>query len=107
MILDEPTVGVDARNVSSFYQMFRDLNKNGYNIILVTHDIGAIIDKVTHVVCLNKHLHFHGETEEFEKRKNGMSEAYGYDLHMLSHRHGHERAMKLEGISNDSCDFTL
>ena len=67
LILDEPTVGVDAENVQSFYQMLGDLNqKLGITLLLVTHDIGTITDKVTHVVCLNKHLYFHGETEEFE-----------------------------------------
>ena len=40
--------------------------------MLVTHDIGTITDKVTHVVCLNKHLYFHGETEEFEELRKRM-----------------------------------
>ena len=70
LILDEPTVGVDAGNVRSFYQMLWDLNqKLGITLVLVTHDIGAITDKVTHVVCLNKYLYFHGETNEFEEKK--------------------------------------
>lgn len=99
LILDEPTVGVDARNVRSFYQMLGDLNqKLGITLLLVTHDIGAITDKVTHVVCLNKFLYFHGETEEFEeKKKNGMPEAYGFDLQMLSHKHGHDTGLEVGG----------
>ena len=48
--------------------MLEDLNKNlGITLLLVTHDIGTISDKVTHVACLNKHLYFHGETKEFEE----------------------------------------
>ena len=72
--------------------MLGDLNKKlGITLIVVTHDIGTITDKVTHVVCLNKYLHFHGETEEFEdKKKNGMPEVYGFDVQMLSHNHGHD-----------------
>ncbi len=62
LILDEPTVGVDAEHVKAFYQMLEGLNKSrGITLLLVTHDIGTISDKVTHVACLNKHLHFHGE----------------------------------------------
>src|SRR5690606_38328419 len=58
LILDEPTVGVDAQNVQSFYEMLDDLNKKlGITLHLVTHDIGTISDKVTHVACLNKNLH--------------------------------------------------
>ena len=53
---------------STFYQMLADLNKNReITLLLVTHDIGTISDKVTHVACLNKNLHFHGETKEFEQ----------------------------------------
>ncbi|WNS74319.1 metal ABC transporter ATP-binding protein [Bacillus sp. DTU_2020_1000418_1_SI_GHA_SEK_038] len=91
MILDEPTVGVDAQNVQSFYQMLDDLNKDlGITLLLVTHDIGVISDKVTHVACLNKHLHFHGKTKEFEQLKmEEMSDFYGHDIHILTHNHDH------------------
>jgi zinc transport system ATP-binding protein len=96
LILDEPTVGVDAENVNSFYHMLADLNKKrGITLLLVTHDIGTISDKVTHVACLNKHLHFHGETSEFEHhRSEGMSEFYGTDVHLLSHHHDHGGVFK-------------
>jgi zinc transport system ATP-binding protein len=92
LILDEPTVGVDVQNVQSFYELLGDLNKRlGITLLLVTHDIGTITDKVTHVACLNKHLHFHGKTREFEEMNhNGMSSFYGYDLHLLSHDHSHD-----------------
>ncbi|MDQ0197275.1 metal ABC transporter ATP-binding protein [Neobacillus ginsengisoli] len=91
LILDEPTVGVDAENVNAFYQMLADLNKSrGITLLLVTHDIGTVSDKVTHVACLNKHLHFHGETKEFEHlNAEGMSEFYGHGVHMLAHHHEH------------------
>jgi zinc transport system ATP-binding protein len=91
LILDEPTVGVDAENVNTFYQMLDDLNKNhDITLLLVTHDIGTISDKVSHVACLNKHLHFHGETKEFEQlRADGMSKVYGHDVHLLAHHHEH------------------
>ncbi|PFO03694.1 zinc ABC transporter ATP-binding protein [Bacillus sp. AFS076308] len=91
LILDEPTVGVDAENVHSFYEMLGDLNTSrGITLLLVTHDIGTISDKVTHVACLNKHLHFHGDTEEFEQVSNkGLSKVYGHDVHVLAHNHEH------------------
>ena len=91
LILDEPTVGVDAENVHSFYEMLGDLNTSrGITLLLVTHDIGTISDKVTHVACLNKHLHFHGNTEEFEQvSRDGLSKVYGHDVHVLAHNHEH------------------
>jgi len=96
LILDEPTVGVDAQNVNSFYEMLSDLNqKRGITLLLVTHDIGTVSDKVTHVACLNKHLHFHGETAEFEQlRAEGISDFYGHGVHLLSHHHDHGGVLK-------------
>ncbi|MDX8359569.1 metal ABC transporter ATP-binding protein [Cytobacillus sp. IB215316] len=90
LILDEPTVGVDATNVQSFYNMLEDLNQNlGISLLLVTHDIGTITDKVSHVACLNKTLHFHGKTEQFESLDEGaLSTFYGHHLHVLTHNHG-------------------
>lgn len=91
LILDEPTVGVDAKNVQSFYDMLDYLNKElCITLLLVTHDIGAISDKVTHVACMNKQLHFHGPTAEFESLDlNDMSKVYGHDVHILTHDHAH------------------
>ncbi len=89
LILDEPTVGVDAQNVKSFYQMLEDLNKNlGLTLLLVTHDIGTITDKVTHVACLNKKLHFHGIAEDFlTLDEDELSNFYGYSVQKINHNH--------------------
>jgi zinc transport system ATP-binding protein len=91
LILDEPTVGVDAQTVHNFYEMLKNLNTEmGITLLLVTHDVGTITDKVTHVACLNKHLHFHGNTKEFEGLQNSdMSDFYGHSVHVLTHDHHH------------------
>jgi zinc transport system ATP-binding protein len=91
LILDEPTVGIDVQNVNSFYQMLAELNKKReITLILVTHDIGTISDKVTHVACLNKQLFFHGDPHDFEHfRADGVSDFYGYDVNLLLHQHEH------------------
>lgn len=88
LILDEPTVGVDAKSVQNFYSLLDQLNrKKGITLIMVTHDIGAMTDHVTDVACLNKSLHFHGNTAEFEANQD-LSAFYGHDVHMLTHNHG-------------------
>ncbi|WP_283153966.1 metal ABC transporter ATP-binding protein [Guptibacillus hwajinpoensis] len=91
LILDEPTVGVDANSTSDFYELLGKLNQeNGITLLLVTHDIGTITDKVTHVACLNKTLHFHGKTNEFEQfNDRELSGFYGHHVHVLSHDHDH------------------
>lgn len=89
MILDEPTVGVDSKNVKQFYELLGNLNqKLGITLILVTHDVGTVTDKVTHVACLNKHLHFHGNTEEYKQfNEEELSSLYGHDVKLLTHNH--------------------
>ena len=89
LVLDEPTVGVDVKNVQSFYELLGQLNKQGMTLLMVTHDIGAITDKVTNVACLNKNFFFHGTSQEFEdKKQQGLSEIYGHDVQLLTHDHG-------------------
>ncbi|KUP06003.1 zinc ABC transporter ATP-binding protein [Bacillus coahuilensis p1.1.43] len=89
LILDEPTVGVDQHNVQNFYDMLHMLNKEkGITLVLVTHDIGTVTNNVTHVACLNRELHFHGNTDEFEKfNDQEVSSLYGHDVHVLHHEH--------------------
>ncbi|WP_439117500.1 metal ABC transporter ATP-binding protein [Mesobacillus stamsii] len=89
LILDEPTVGVDVQNVNSFYEMLETLNKKqGITLLMVTHDIGTISEKVTNVACLNKNMYFHGSADEFEQLKlNDVSEIYGHDVQVLTHDH--------------------
>jgi zinc transport system ATP-binding protein len=91
LILDEPTVGVDAKSVNNFYTMLRELNnEKGMTLILVTHDIGAMSDYVTDVACLNKCLHFHGDKHVFEDNKEEMMTAmYGHEVNLLEHNHDH------------------
>lgn len=91
LILDEPTVGVDAKNVSHFYEMLEQLNKKWrITLLLVTHEISAVTDKVTHVACLNKHLHFHGDTDEYENlKRDDLSSFYGHDIQLITHDHHH------------------
>jgi zinc transport system ATP-binding protein len=89
LILDEPTVGIDVHHVQNFYNMLDELNRRlGITLLLVTHDIGTITEKVTHVACLNKHLYFHGKADEFAQLKeHDLSRFYGHHLHVLSHQH--------------------
>ncbi|MBD8069168.1 metal ABC transporter ATP-binding protein [Bacillus sp. PS06] len=91
LILDEPTVGVDAQTVQGFYELLEELNKQlGLTLILVTHDVGTVSDKVTHVACLNKHLHFHGNVKEFDEfKEHDLSELYGHGVHLITHDHSH------------------
>ena len=67
LILDEPTVGIDHENVQSFYDMLATLNEEQHKtIILVTHDVDTVSNRISHVACLNQKIHFHGYKEDFD-----------------------------------------
>src|SRR5699024_12080438 len=87
-ILDEPTNGIDAKHVSEFYETLETLKNEGVTIILVTHDIGVVADTATEVACLNKHLHFHGTTEDFKSLDEvEISKIYGHPIQFVDHQH--------------------
>ncbi|MBN6187617.1 metal ABC transporter ATP-binding protein [Aneurinibacillus sp. BA2021] len=89
LILDEPTVGVDAQSEAQFYELLKKLNEERHiSMILVSHDLGAISTKMHSIACLNHTLHFHGRAEEFERlRPEILLASYGHDVHILHHDH--------------------
>lgn len=61
IFMDEPTVGIDQKSEESFYELMGSLNRNrGITLVIVTHDIGAIDNRVNRVLCLSEgKLHEH------------------------------------------------
>lgn len=89
LILDEPTVGIDFKNVERFYQLLHRLNEERQiTLLLVTHDTGAMTEHATDIVCLNKKLHFHGDSEKYTAlTENDLTEIYGHPVHIIKHNH--------------------
>jgi zinc transport system ATP-binding protein len=53
LILDEPTVGIDRRNVEAFYKTVNELNKEGITILLITHNIHESSANISHVLSIH------------------------------------------------------
>lgn len=51
LLADEPTGSVDTKTADIFFDIFRELNRNGQTILIVTHDI-ALSKKVRRVVAI-------------------------------------------------------
>src|SRR5699024_7023936 len=90
LILDEPTVGIDYKYVEQFYKLLRDLNqKENITMLLVSHDTGVMTEYATSVACLNKTLHFHGHSSEYNAlSQESLSEIYGHPVKLVVHNHG-------------------
>jgi zinc transport system ATP-binding protein len=93
LILDEPTVGIDIEATNLFYQLLDRLNReHGLTIILVSHDVGVVSNKVTNILCLNKQLLYCGQPEFFnEKSMEMLQKVYGDNMELVNHdHHGHD-----------------
>lgn len=82
LIMDEPTVGIDQKNVASFYSMLNELNReHGIAILLVTHEIDLVTELASHVACLNRSIHFHGAQSDYKKMDAvDISSWYGHPV---------------------------
>jgi zinc transport system ATP-binding protein len=89
LVLDEPTVGIDATSQEEFYALLSELNKkHNITIILVSHDIDVITNEVSIIACINKTLVYHGEPKKFVK-KDMMEQLYGKGRKFVDHNHTH------------------
>ena len=88
LILDEPTVGIDSKNVRSFYNMLVHLNReHNISIVLVTHDVDAVSTSISHVACLNQRIHFHGFKKDMESMSEEQLESwYGHSVRKVKHQ---------------------
>ncbi len=81
LLLDEPTASVDAISKNEIYSLLKELNKD-IPIVLVTHDIGVISSYIGKIACLNRELHYHGETKISE---NILQHLYGCPVELIAH----------------------
>jgi zinc transport system ATP-binding protein len=83
LVLDEPTVGVDAESVDAFYNLLAALNASGITIVLIEHDLGAVVEHADRAICLNREVYFDGPTDEFVE-SDALARAFGTEARFLS-----------------------
>ena len=53
-------------------------------MILVTHDVDTVSDRVSHVACLNQTIHFHGYKNDFDTISQDELDAwYGHSVRKI------------------------
>ena len=89
LILDEPTTGVDAEGEEAFYMLMKRINElYGVTVILVSHDVYALIDHTDRLMFLNKKLLYDGKPKELDSSRL---------LNLLFyHKHSKEMIARLE-----------
>ena len=91
LFLDEPTMGIDQISEQDFFAILNTLRDNlGTTVVMISHDIGTISQKVDKILCLNGKLCV---IENSNKSMSGkvsdeISEFYHQNnLNFLVHRH--------------------
>ncbi|MEX2376566.1 MAG: metal ABC transporter ATP-binding protein [Dehalococcoidia bacterium] len=89
LLMDEPIAGVDAAGQEQFHRLLRRLNREmGITIVMVSHDIGAVMREATSCACINKEMVFHGPVHRLTSRE--LSRLYGFPVDILLHDALHE-----------------
>ena len=90
ILLDEPTVGIDLKSQGEFYQLLEKLNKEmNMTIVMVSHDIGAITEKVNRVACMgDKRLVTHHSCCNIPFNEV-LTQFYGDKMKLMVHKHNH------------------
>lgn len=89
LLLDEPTTGIDEASQHEFYDILRTLQQQGYTIIMVSHDVDAVLNLVTRVICLSQTVLYDGAPEHFEADKY-LPSLYKAQHRLLHHHHEQE-----------------
>lgn len=90
VVLDEPNTYIDKRFQEQMYQMLDVVNRD-CAIIIVSHDVGTILQNVKAVACVNRTLHYH-DTPEISTDE--LSEHFGCPIELLGHGNMPHRVLK-------------
>ena len=95
IILDEPNTYIDKRFEARLYSLLEEINKER-TIILVSHDIGSVLQNVKSIACVNGTLDYHPQnevsTEWIEEKLQCPIELLGHGElpHRVLKKHNHK-----------------
>jgi energy-coupling factor transport system ATP-binding protein len=76
LVLDEPTVGLDALGIRETFAWLRELHAGGRTIVLVTHDMNLVAEYAERAVVLNAgQILGHGQPEDLFRRPDLLAQA--------------------------------
>ena len=81
VFLDEPNTYIDRQFQEQMYEMLEQINRS-CAIVMVSHDIGSILQNVRDVACVNHTLHYHPANEVDE---HILGEHFGCPVELLGH----------------------
>lgn len=90
VILDEPNTYIDKRFEAKLYELLEEINKERA-IILVSHDIGTVLQNVKTIACVNETVDYHSDTEISSQ---WLETHFGCPIELLGHGNLPHRVLK-------------
>lgn len=78
LVMDEPIAGVDERHSDDVYLLLHQLNLNGMTIVMVSHDVGAVIRETRTAICINRTIGYFGPAAEMGEDE--LAQLFGFRL---------------------------
>jgi len=93
LVLDEPTQYMDIGAVEEFYHVIDQIrNQSKCAILLISHDLVAVMQKTDFVFCINNHICCHGLPESVSEHPEYLA-LFGQtngELAVYRHQHDHQ-----------------
>ncbi|MEZ4654268.1 MAG: ABC transporter ATP-binding protein [Candidatus Eisenbacteria bacterium] len=83
LLLDEPTASLDPQAAHDLYDLLEERAESA-TIVLVSHDVGVMSDRVRRVVCLNRRL-VHDSAHGADP--DALQRTYGHRVSTVEHDH--------------------
>lgn len=86
LLLDEPTLGVDARSLDAFLHLLVRLREErGLTILMASHDFSVVSAHAEAVLCIARTLQYHGSRADLAE--GHLLATFGLHNLYLEHRH--------------------
>ena len=103
LVMDEPIAGVDVQGGEELYMLLRQLRAQGVTILIISHDVGAVMREAGTVACMNCTLLCHCPPQELTE--DDLVRLYGFPVEVLHHgRHHDHHAHGEEAVRHDEFD---
>lgn len=90
VILDEPNTYIDKRSETQLYRLLEEINRESA-VILVSHDLGAVLRTVRTIACVDETLDYHPDTELPD---GWLDEKFNCPIDLIGHGNIPHRVLK-------------
>lgn len=90
IVLDEPNTYIDQRFQEQMYKLLTSLHHDSA-VVIVSHDIGTVMQNVQNIACVNHTLHYHAADDVDEHE---LEHYFGCPLELVGHGDIPHRVLK-------------